>query len=103
MKASKYLLATALAAAASVAMAQTITTFRYETGGVSGSGKAEVYVGSGSTVFVRTENGTHNTGFTKASGSSGCDYLHANGSCYSESRMISEIQSRVTSGGGYNR
>lgn len=101
MKTSKILIAAALAAAASVAMADTIATISY-----GGGRSAEVYTGGGGNgVYVRTHVSSYSTGFTKNKNpsSSDCAYTHANGSCYSESRMISEIQSKVTSGGGYNR
>ena len=99
MKTSKILLTAALAAAASVAMAQqAIATFTYGDGK-----KAEIYVGSGSnTVYVRTPISTYNTGFTKGSGSGGCDYKYADGDCYTESRMVAKVQSNMTSR-GYER
>lgn len=97
MKLSKMILSTAMALVATVALADTsITSFNY------GGGTAEIYISSTGGVFVRTQTGTYNTGFNKASGKSGCDYTSSSGSCVSTSEMINTIKSKTKSTGGYN-
>ena len=97
MKLSKAFLTTAMALVATVALADTsITSFNY------GGGTAEIYISSTGGVFVRTQTGTYNTGFNKASGKSGCDYTSSSGSCVSTSEMINTIKSNTKSTGGYN-
>lgn len=97
MKLSKAFLTTAMALVATVALADTsITSFNY------GGGTAEIYISSTGGVFVRTQTGTYNTGFNKASGKSGCDYTSSSGSCVSTSEMINTIKSKTKSTGGYN-
>jgi len=59
-------------------------------------GRVEVYVGSGSSVYIKTSVNNWDTGFVKG-GSSSCAYKKA-GSCVSEDSMLSEIENKTRSG-----